>query len=275
MTLEGLLRASGLPWIEARMLAERAGGLTSVQVAARLREPASDLIRTTFSALASRRAGGEPIAYILGEREFFGRRFVVTSDVLIPRPETELLCEAVLERLSGSSYSGKMAVADLGCGSGAIAVTLACERPDWTLTALDVSAPALAIARENARRLCPTSSIKFLQSDWFAGLERQKFDAIVSNPPYIEDSDPHLQSGDLRFEPRHALSAGADGLACIRNIAAAAPGYLCASGWLLFEHGYAQAADVRRILDEHDFRDVVTLQDLAGLERISGGRRPI
>ena len=268
--LETLLRASGLPWLEARMLAERALGCAAVQIATRLREPVSAEAAAAFDALAARRRAGEPTAYILGEREFYGRVFKVTPAVLIPRPETELLCEAVLERLSGRIAPRPASVLDLGTGSGAISITLACEQPGLALTAADISPAALAVASANAQRLCPQAHLRWIESNWFAALGAERFDLIVSNPPYIAADAIHLRNGDLRYEPSGALRAGAGGMDCIDAIVAAAPAYLHAGGWLLLEHGFDQGARVRALLARHGFDGIVTLRDLAGHERVSG-----
>ena len=271
-TLEALLRASGLPWIEARLLAERALQCSPVQVAAHLREPLEIGAQVAFDALARRRRAGEPVAYILGEREFFGRTFHVTPDVLIPRPETELLCEALLVRIATASPPEAASILDLGTGSGAIALTLACERPSWRVTAIDASPAALAVARHNARRLCPQAALSFGVSDWFDAIGSARFDAIVSNPPYVAEQDAHLTQGDLRFEPPGALAAGPKGLDCLLAIAERAPAYLHRGGWLLLEHGFEQAAPVREALRAHGFSEVTTLTDLAGQDRVSAGR---
>ncbi len=272
--LEEMLRASGLPWIEARMLAERALGLSPVQLAMQMREAVAPAAIDAFNRLRDRRRAGEPVAYILGEREFYGRRFTVTPQVLIPRPETELLCEAVLERLSAASALRGASLLDLGTGSGAIAVTLACERPGLQVTAIDASPGALDVARSNALRLCGPGSIHFICSDWFAAAGNERFDVIASNPPYVAASDPHLASGDLRFEPVDALRAGADGMDCIRAIASTAPQHLKPAGWLLLEHGFSQGPAVRDSLSGCGLVDTFTLKDLAGLERVSGARLP-
>lgn len=274
MTLEQLLRASGLPWLEARMLAEHAFGRSPADIAAGLRDAPEAGPRVRFDALAARRRGGEPMAYILGEREFYGRVFAVTPDVLIPRPETELLCEAALERLAATRGAR---VLDLGTGSGAIALTLACERPDLELTAVDVSPAALAVARRNARRLGAADRVHWVESDWFTALPGRRFDLIVGNPPYIEDGDAHLAQGDLRFEPRDALAAGPDGLAALHAIARTAPAHLennrHGGGWLLLEHGWQQGEACRKALSTNGFGDIATLRDLAGHERVTVGRR--
>ena len=272
-TLHAMLRASGLPWIEARMLAARALGLSAVQLAVGQRDAVAPVHVQAFAALAVRRRAGEPIAYILGEREFYGRTFVVTPDVLIPRPETELLCEALLERLSGASPLKPASVLDLGTGSGAIAITLACERPAWQVTAVDQSPAALAVARTNARRLCPAASMRFIVSDWFTALEGERYDAIISNPPYIADGDAHLAQGDLRFEPPAALRSGSEGMDALHAIASQAPSHLHPGGWLLLEHGFAQGSLVREALHANGLTGVVTLTDLAQCDRVTLGRR--
>lgn len=256
------------------MLAERALAASSVQIAAGLREPVPETLLATLDGLCARRRAGEPMAYILGEREFFGRRFKVTPEVLIPRPETELLCEAVLERLSGHLARRGASVLDLGTGSGAIAVTLACERGDLRVSAVDVSDAALAVARDNAKRLLDKDAIQFLKSDWFSALGTERFDVVVSNPPYITADDPHLSRGDLRFEPALALRAGLDGMDCLGAIAAQAIAHLVPDGWLLMEHGFSQGPTVREALSIHGLIEVFTLRDWSGLERVSGGRAP-
>ncbi len=220
-------------------------------------------------SLISRREKGEPVAYILGKREFYGRKFKVDPEVLIPRPETELLVETALERLPKSK---PLEVLDIGTGSGCIAVTLALESPLWSVTAVDFSSPALQIAKENAQRL--GAHIQFIQSDLYAELGGQRFDLIVSNPPYIAQEDPHLRQGDVRFEPRAALTSGMDGLDAIRAIATAAPRFLKPEGLFLVEHGFEQGAACRHIFECNGFQGVSSHRDLAGLERITEGRLP-
>jgi release factor glutamine methyltransferase len=218
-----------------------------------------------YAALFERRLRGEPLAYILGEREFFGLTFRVTPATLIPRPDTELLVELALQRIPQRGRA-----LDLGTGSGAIALAIAHARPDIEMTAVDASQEALDVARENARRL-NTGNVRLLRSDWFAALQGERFDLIVSNPPYIAESDAHLAQGDLRFEPRAALTSGADGLDDIRRIVAGAKQHLNADGWLLLEHGYDQAERVRELLRQHGYAEVLSAHDLAGIERVSGG----
>ena len=223
---------------------------------------------TAYADLLQRRLHGEPLAYLLGEREFYGLVFKVTPATLIPRPETELLVELALERIPQPSTPR---ILDLGTGSGAIALSIAHARPHSLVLACDASAAALSVARENAQRL-NCSNATFQQSNWYAVLADQRFDLIVSNPPYVAAHDPHLQQGDLRFEPLSALASGDDGLANIRRIVAQARAHLEPGGWLLLEHGYDQADAVRELLLAAGFSDVFSARDLAGIERCSGGR---
>ena len=224
--------------------------------------------QTHYHELLQRRLRGEPVAYLLGEREFFGLMFKVTPATLIPRPETELLVELALPRIP---QQGLCRVLDLGTGSGAIALALAHARPDVEVLGCDASTTALAVAHANAQQLA-IANAAFIHSDWFEALAAQKFNIIVSNPPYIAAGDPHLARGDVRFEPISALVSGGDGLHDIRHIAAHAPDYLEPGGWLLLEHGYDQAAQVRELLQQAGFDDVFSACDLAGIERVSGGR---
>ncbi|MBV8666624.1 MAG: peptide chain release factor N(5)-glutamine methyltransferase [Burkholderiaceae bacterium] len=216
------------------------------------------------SALIERRYAGEPIAYIVGMREFYGLPFRVTPDVLIPRPETELLVELALARLPA-----KARVLDMGTGSGAIAVALAHTRRDASVTAIDASPAALEIASTNAA--ANAVQVEFLHSDWYGALAGRQFALIVSNPPYVVAGDAHLQQGDLRFEPVDALTDHGDGLSALRAIITGAERHLTPGGWLLMEHGYDQAAAVRELLASAGFSAVQSWQDLAGIERVSGG----
>ncbi len=254
--------------LEAQILIARALGVERSWLIAHDRDALTPDQAGAVEALITRRAGGEPVAYILGEREFFGRVFRVTPDVLIPRPETELLVEAVLDRLPPERPAR---VLDLGTGSGCIAISLALERPTAEVIGVDASAQALAVARENARRL-GADQITWILSDWYDDLSVKNSDIVVGNPPYIASSDPHLQRGDPRFEPPHALAAGADGLAALRAIIAGAVTHLCSGGWLLLEHGLDQARAVADLMARHGFEEIQTLADLAGLDRVSLGR---
>ena len=220
-----------------------------------------------FRMLLKQRTVGQPVAYLTGKREFYGRKFGVTPDVLIPRPDTETLVEAALGKLSPKLRSD---VLDLGTGSGCIAATLCLERPAARVVAVELSPSALGVARRNAEAL--GARIEFLQGAWFAPLSGRRFDLIVSNPPYIPAADPHLRRGDLRFEPSMALAAGNDGLDEIRRIVGEAPEYLNPAGWLLFEHGFDQAEACRNLLLGAGFGKLVSVPDLAGIARVAGGQ---
>ncbi|HSJ95739.1 MAG TPA: peptide chain release factor N(5)-glutamine methyltransferase [Myxococcota bacterium] len=223
-------------------------------------------------SLVARRALGHPVAYLLGVREFYGRDFEVCPDVLIPRPETETLVEAVLGRLPGAGPGLEPPrVLDLGTGSGAIAVTLACERPDARVAASDRSPAALAVAARNAG--AHGCRVELLEGCWYAPVAGRRFDLIASNPPYVAAGDPHLAAGDLRFEPAEALTDGSrDGLDSIRAIVAGAAAHLAPGGWLLFEHGHDQARAARALLEDAGFGALVSIADLAGIPRVAGGK---
>lgn len=221
----------------------------------------------SFHLLATRRALGEPVAYLIGKREFYGLGFTVTPAVLIPRPETELLVDLSLERIPLDS---PCRVLDLGTGSGAIALAIAKHRPLASITAVDISADAVAVAKTNAAQL-NVNNVRILEGNWFCELGQERFDLIVSNPPYVAEGDPHLSQGDLRYEPDWALTAGGAGLECIESIVASAPAHLAANGMLLLEHGYDQAQACRDLLSKTGFVGVFSLPDLAGILRVSGG----
>jgi release factor glutamine methyltransferase len=259
---------AGLPLdpLENRILLCHALNLTRVGLITQSERVLNADEAEKLAALVQRRRQGEPIAYIVGQREFFGLPFQVNPAVLIPRPDTELIVELALERLAPRAR-----LLDMGTGSGAIAVAVAHTRPDATVTALDLSEDALAVARANAA--ANGATVRFLRSDWFTVLGDEVFDLIASNPPYIASSDEHLAQGDLRFEPSGALTDFADGLAALRTIIAGAPAHLVADGWLLLEHGYDQAATVRGLLGEAGYAEVQSWRDLGGIERVSGGRR--
>lgn len=266
--LSALLQRPPVAPLEARILISHALQLSRVQLITQSERALTAEEAALLSTLFRRRMAGEPIAYITGEREFFGLMLHTTPDVLIPRPETELLVELALERLPPQG-----GLLDMGTGSGAIAIAIAVahSRPDAAVTALDVSEAALSVAARNAER--HQARITFLRSDWYAALADEQFNVIVANPPYIVAMDPHLSQGDLRFEPIDALTDHADGLSALRNIIDGAPDHLVPDGWLLMEHGYDQAPAVRELLVTHGFRDVQSWKDLAGIERVSGGRR--
>ena len=278
-TIAQILQTSPLPRNETRLLLQHATGYTAAQLITRDREPLPEPQATRLQHLIARRSAGEPIAYILGTREFYGRSFTVSPAVLIPRPETEHLLEAALQRLPASGT-----LWDLGTGSGIIAISAKLERPDATVYASDNSPTVLKIARQNAKTL--GAAITFAQGSWFAAdaidrihprkrlfrLPQHIADVIASNPPYIDVNDEHLRQGDLRYEPPHALTDFADGLAHIRHIAQHAPDYLRDNGWLLLEHGYDQGQAVRDILAQRGYTQIETQQDLAGLDRVTLGR---
>jgi release factor glutamine methyltransferase len=223
-----------------------------------------------YAQMFARRLGGEPMAYVLSEREFYGLIFEVTPAVLIPRPETELLVEMALERLPEDCAA---TVLDLGTGSGCVGVSLAKLRPAARIVATDLSQAALAVAERNARRHGVTN-VEFRAGSWFEPVGGERFDVIVSNPPYVAEHDPHLSQGDLRFEPSLALTAGSDGLAALRTIVSQAPHYLSQGGSLLIEHGYGQAEAVAQLLRSAGLTDVIARTDLAGIPRAAAGRRP-
>ena len=228
--------------------------------------PAEAAVR--FAALLARRQAGEPVAYLTGSQGFWTLDLAVSPATLVPRPETELLVERALARIPVNSASH---VADLGTGSGAIALAIAKERPHTAVIATDASAAALEVARGNAARNGITN-VEFREGDWLAPLAGETFDLIASNPPYIAEGDPHLDRGDLRFEPPTALSSGEDGLDAIRSIVRDAPARLAPGGWLLLEHGWDQADAVRALLNTAGFAQVQSRPDLAGVPRCSGGR---
>ena len=265
--VKAALSALPLDPLENRILLCHATGLSRVQLITQSERALTEAEARQLSALVARRLQGEPIAYIVGKREFFGLDFEVSDAVLIPRPDTELIVELALERLP----PGAARLLDMGTGSGAIAVAAAHGRPDAQVTALDVSDAALAMARRNAA--ANGARVRFLRSDWFAALDAaERFELIASNPPYIAAGDEHLSQGDLRFEPSGALTDHADGLSALRIIVAGAPAYLAPGAWLLMEHGYDQAQDVRALLAARGFTEVQSWRDLGGIERVSGGR---
>ncbi len=298
--------------LEAQLLLQHALNVNRAWSIAHENDALQPNIHAAFEALLKRRINGEPIAYILGVREFYGLKLKVTPDTLIPRPDTETLVEAALAKIPNPSFprrressltdtknqnpldsrlrgndegDGKFTILDLGTGTGAIALAIAHNRPQAFITAVDASESALKIAQENAQNLNITN-IKFLQSDWFSALRlknlalenmqqeniMRKFDVIVSNPPYIAQGDAHLSQGDLRFEPISALASGSDGLNDIRKIIDSAQLYLNPHGWLMLEHGYNQAESVATLLKQAGFTEVDHALDLSGIRRVTLGR---
>lgn len=255
--------------IEAQALLRRAlGDVSRAWLIAHESDAPTPAQLVAFDMLLQRRLLGEPVAYLLGEREFFGLNFSVTPEVLIPRPDTETLVEAALQHIPPDA---PCRVLDMGTGSGAIAIAVAINRPQAKVTAVDRSQSALGTAERNARQL-HVGNTEFKASHWFSALAGEKFDVIVSNPPYIATDDPHLAQGDLRFEPASALVSGIDGLDDIRHIVSQAPNHLVSGGWLLLEHGYDQAERVAQLLRESGFGEVASLPDLAEVLRVAQGK---
>jgi release factor glutamine methyltransferase len=288
--------------IEVQCLLQQALGVARAYLFAHPERVLSNAESATYEVIFQRRLGGEPIAYILGEREFYGLKFKVTPDTLIPRPETELLVELALERIptsypsfplpqsapsqalprwereaklplpSGEGWGGgAFHVLDLGTGSGAIALAIAHQRPNVKVWACDFSASALTVARANAEHLA-INNVEFVESNWYSAFTGQHFDIIVSNPPYIAIDDQHLSQGDVRFEPSTALVGGKDGLDDIRQIILQASAYLNPAGWLMLEHGYDQAPSVRELMQKTGFESVFSARDISGIDRCSGGQ---
>ena len=264
-TISAELNAARLPALEARILLMHVTHKTRVQLITQSDYRLTEAEQLSYRQLVQRRIEGEPIAYLTGRREFFGLELEVTPDVLIPRPDTELLVELALQHAAPNS-----SLLDLGTGSGAIAVALAHERSDLHIWASDISHAALAVARQNA--VTHHCKIQFALSDWYADLPAMQWHTIVSNPPYIENLDPHLSQGDLRYEPQDALTDHADGLSAYRQLIAGAAPRLSQHGWLLLEHGYNQAAAVRELLAAQPFAEIQSWRDIAGIERVSGAR---
>ncbi len=255
-----------IPAAEATLLMQHVLGVSRAALGAHPEAALDDDQSAAFADLVARRADGWPIAYLTGEREFYGRSFHVTPAVLIPRPETELLVELGTEKLRGRA---RPRILELGTGSGCIAVSLACELPGAAVTAVDLSESSLEVARGNAAR--HGVLVDFLRSDWFSAVTGG-FDLIVANPPYVADGDSHLGEGDLRFEPPTALACGPDGLDAIRRIVLDAPRHLLPVGWLFLEHGYDQGPALAELLAAAGFDAIEQRRDLAGIVRASGGR---
>lgn len=271
MEIRTALTGSGLPKFEARLLLSHVLKRGHAWLVAHDRDELGAETKAQFDALVARRTHGEPVAYLLGEREFFGRIFLCSPAALIPRPETEHLVEHALTLVENST---KTTILDVGTGTGCIGITLALERPNAQITALDVSPDALTLARENAANLHATN-VDFIQNNWFSALATDaKFDLIVSNPPYIVPGDAHLSQGDLRFEPSVALADAIDGLESYRQLANGAQKHLKNGGWLVIEHGYDQGESVPALITAAGFVQVTTLADLAGHPRVTAARKP-
>jgi release factor glutamine methyltransferase len=260
-----LLAASPLARLETRALLARQLGVSREQLIAQPEMPIAPADVKAFARLVDRCQRGEPLAYVLGEKEFYGRVFNVSPAVLIPRPETELLVEVAL----AAGLNDGARVLDLGTGSGCIAISIALERPTWNVTATDVSHDALEVARANAAKW-HADTVSFCKGNWFSALSDQRFDLIVGNPPYVAAGDSHLQA--LRFEPQIALVAGGNGLACLLQIVESAPRHLLPGGILALEHSYEQGEAVRALFTAAPWRDVRTLVDFAELDRVTLAR---
>jgi len=263
------LQSSDNPALEAQLLLGHALGLARGALMVRGEQALAAGPMAAFERAVQRRAAGEPLAYITGQREFWSLPLRVTPAVLVPRPETELVVERALALLG----TGPARVADLGTGSGAIALALARERPGWRVTATDRSAAALEVAAANARALA-VENVRFLAGDWYGAVGGERFDLIASNPPYVGATDPVLQGSALRHEPLAALASGASGLEDLAAVIDGAVAHLSAAGWLVLEHGAGQAAEVEKLLVAQGFRHVRCHADLAGLARVTEAQIP-
>ena len=270
LTVRAALAQSGLVPVDAQVLLAHVLGVNRAWLIAHAADALDATGAAALMALAKRRRDGEPVAYLTGTREFWGLALAVTPAVLIPRPETETLVELALARLPADR---PIAVLDLGTGSGALALAIAYERPHARVTATDVSPDALAVAEGNAGRL-GLGKVAFLRSDWYAAVPAGPFDAIVSNPPYVAAGDPHLATGDLRFEPAGALCPGGDGLCALRIIVGGARERLVPGGTLAVEHGHDQSDAVQALFADAGFDGIVLARDLAGIPRVVAGRAP-
>ena len=261
MTVQQALASSGIDPREARLMLAAASGFSEASVVAFEERVLPDGVFQLFKEMSERRVLGEPIAYILGSKEFYGLELAVNPAVLIPRPETELLVELALQR----DFSN---ILDLGTGSGAIALAIKRNRPTARVVAVEASAAALAVAKRNAVK--HGLDVEFRHGRWFEGMGKDRFEVIVANPPYVAAGDPHLAA--LRFEPDTALVSGIDGLDAIREIVRASPGYLVTGGWILLEHGQGQEDEVKDLLRDAGFGSLAVWPDLAGIARVSGGK---
>jgi len=256
---------------EAQLLLQNVLNVNRAWLLAHESDALQDKIKADFESLLARRLLGEPIAYILGQREFFGLNLIVSPDTLIPRPDTETLVETALDKIPTDT---PFTVLDLGTGTGAVALAIAEHRPEAQVTAIDASSGALDIAKRNANQLDLTQ-IDFRLSNWFSALEGERFNLIVSNPPYIEQHDIHLTQGDLRFEPMSALASGTDGLDDIRQIVDNCLLHLHPQGWLMLEHGYNQAHLVTDLMAQSGLIDITTIKDLGANDRVTIGKNPL
>jgi release factor glutamine methyltransferase len=261
LTASEAIRASGIDLKEARLLLAEVCGFSEANLAASLDEEIPFEVENAFLDLLERRKAGEPVAYILGRKEFYGVELLVNPSVLIPRPETELLVDLAIER-------NPQSVLDLGTGSGAVALAIKHARPGSRVVAIDADLSALQTAKRNAMKL--NLDVEFRHGRWFEPVAGERFSLVVSNPPYVALGDPHLPA--LRFEPKSALEAGAEGLDAIKEIVRGAGAHLLPGAWLLLEHGWNQDQAVRDLLAQAGLESVMTWPDLAGIARVSGGR---
>lgn len=263
-----LANISPTPGLDGEILLAHVLGIPRSQLLAHPEQIIPEDKLHLVTQLIMQRSSGLPVAYLTGQREFWSLPLKVTPATLIPRPDTELLVEQSLRQVPQVARSP---ILELGTGSGAVTLALAAERPSCTITSTDISEHALTVARENADAL-GIRNVEFLHGDWFAPVSSRRFRLIVSNPPYVAETDPRLQSADLRFEPMMALASGPDGLAAIRKIVHSSPDHLDQNGVLLLEHGQGQAASVRQLMETSGFRDVHSVHDLTGIERVCVGR---
>lgn len=269
-SLEGVLQASDAR-LEAQLLLQTAAGVNRAWLVAHADDAVPTAVAAEYQRLLQRRLNGEPVAYILGRREFYGLNLMVSTATLIPRADSETLVDAALAKIG---VNQPVSVLDLGTGSGAIALAIAQQRPLSDIIALDASVAAIDIAQQNAQALA-ISNVRFISSDWFEQLAPQRFDLIVSNPPYIAEHDAHLRLGDLRFEPLTALASGIDGLDAIRHIIEQSLVYLKPQAWLMLEHGYNQAEQVTALMAETGLVNIVTIKDLGGNDRVTMAKNPL
>jgi release factor glutamine methyltransferase len=263
-----LAACNDAPALESSVLLAHVLGISRAQLRTRPEQALRTDQQQAFFELIARRKTGEPVAYLVGHREFWSLDLIVNEHTLIPRPETELLVELALTRIP---LDTEFHILDLGTGSGAIALAVASERPRCRVTASDLSPQALAVARANAERL-NIANVSFREGSWLSPFGTERFDIIVANPPYVAEHDPHLDEGDLPAEPRSALVAGPTGLEMIGTIVDGAKRHMREEAWLLMEHGYNQAAMVAKLLHDAAYRQVQTWRDTAGIERVSGGQ---
>lgn len=260
--------------LDAQILLTHVLQCNSAHLAAWPEKNLSEQQSSQFLKLVQQRAQGLPVAHLTGYREFWSLDFAVDNSTLIPRPETETLIEFILEKFgeNNPAYRNNLKVLDMGTGTGAIAITLGKEKPDWKIIACDIFEQALNLARQNSKQH-QTSNVSFIQSDWFNDIHQYDFDIIVSNPPYIANDDKHLTQGDVRFEPQSALTSGETGMDDIEQLCSQANKYLVNNGWLIVEHGYNQAELVSECFAENAFTQIEQRKDLSGQVRMTAGKK--